>query len=691
MKLAAVQIREYKSIRDSNRFEIGDVACLVGKNESGKTAILEAIYRLNPIVEEHGRFDVTDDYPRVDAEDYQQDLDAGRRKQHAIIITATFNLEPQEIKAIEKDYGEGVLKSPAITVTKGYENKSYFNLDLNESVAVKALFQSSDLPENIRDRALQSISVKALHTFLETIAEQQQQHSQAQAQANALQDPQEKAKALDEAKKLNESETAKQLRTRLAPIINKGFARHIWDSYCKDAFPKFLYFDEYYQMTGQLNVQKLKQRQAAKKLEDSDRPMLGLIDLARLNLDELLTPQNTQALINKLEGASNHLSKQILKYWSQNKHVSVKFDIRPALPGDPEGMREGSNLWGFVYDSGHKVTLRLGTRSRGFIWFFSFLAWFSQQKKLNVPLILLLDEPGLFLHASAQADLLRYIEEELKPYHQVIFTTHSPFMIDARHFERVRIVRDRIMEQKEGDEPLPMELQGTKVFTDILEADEASIFPLQGALAYDITQTLFIGPNSLIIEGVSDMFYIQGITDILQRQNRTGLSSAWTLCPVGGSDKVPTFVALLGSQKKLNIATLIDLQKKDQQKVENLYKQKLLNKKQVRTFAEFTRTTEADIEDMFEVGFYLSLVNAEYSAELTKPIVEADLPPHSRILPRLEEYIKTTPLKNNAVFNHYRPARYFAEHLSELKDKVGPGALTRFETAFKTLNGVLLS
>jgi hypothetical protein len=68
------------------------------------------------------------------------------------------------------------------------------------------------------------------------------------------------------------------------------------------------------------------------------------------------------------------------------------------------------NLWGEVYDSAHEAVLPLGTRSKGFVWFFSFLAWFSQQKKRGFPMILLLDEPGLVLHASAQADLLRYID-----------------------------------------------------------------------------------------------------------------------------------------------------------------------------------------------------------------------------------------------------------------------------------------
>src|SRR5581483_4572707 len=188
----------------------------------------------------------------------------------------------------------------------------------------------------------------------------------------------------------------------------------------------------------------------------------------------------------------------------------------------------------------------------------------------------------------------------------------------------------------------------------------------QGALGYDITQTLFVGSNSLIVEGVSDMFYIDAMTAILERGNREGLNTKWTMSPVGGASKVPSFVALFRSQKGLRIATLIDIQKKDQQAVENLYKQKLLKKQQVLTFAEFTKNNEADIEDMFDVPFYLEIVNAEYARELKKPVVESDLPPHPRIVARLEKYFEANPLKAGARFNHYRPARYFAENSGDL-------------------------
>ena len=97
-------------------------------------------------------------------------------------------------------------------------------------------------------------------------------------------------------------------------------------------------------MTGQLNVQKLKEREATTGLFPSDRPMLGLIELARLKLDDLMNPQDTQELKNKLQGASNHLSKQILKYWSQNKHLHVQFDLRTALPKDPPEMNQAGTM-----------------------------------------------------------------------------------------------------------------------------------------------------------------------------------------------------------------------------------------------------------------------------------------------------------------------------------------------------------
>ena len=384
----------------------------------------------------------------------------------------------------------------------------------------------------------------------------------------------------------------------------------------------------------------------------------------------------------RLEAAENQLTQKVLTYWSQNRHLRMKFDIRPALPEDGSGMTDGTNIWGRIHDTKHMVSTALGSRSRGFVWFFSFLAWYSKLRKAGEHLILLLDEPGLSLHAKAQADLLHYFEKELKPHHQLLYTTHSPFMVDSRHFDRVRIVQDLSIET----DNVPDEHQGTQVVTEILDATPDSLFPLQGALGYEIHQTLFIGPNCLVVEGVSDLLYLQTMSALLQERGNPGLSDEWIITPVGGADKVPTFVALIGAQTKLNIAVLIDYQKKDRQSIENLHKRKLLARKNVFTYADYLEGEEADVEDMFAPEFYLNLVNGAFGSG----VVLRDLSDrYPRIIRRLELHLANSPLPNGASFNHFRPARYFAERIGALAADLTEEELNRFGRAFNALNELL--
>lgn len=696
MKLRTVQVREFKSVWDSNPFEIDRIACLVGKNESGKTAILQALYRLNPIVENDGNFNVTDDYPRSEVEDYQQDVEA-RRRRHAVAIEATFFLEPFEIEAITSEYGPDLLSKPEVVVSKGYNADTAGNCPLLvdvpilESALVKHLVESFALPESLEGEARRQSTLAELSSYLTEVGKGQEEAvAAAEAEANGIEDEADKAAALEKSKALAEGEPAKALRARLLALLkHEDLGLHIWQTILRPSFPKFFYFNEYYQLRGHDNVEALKERKTTNTLEPSDHPLLGLIDLARLDLDQLLASKRTQDLKNKLQGASNHLSSRILKYWSQNRHLRMMFDVRPGLPEDPKGMKKGTNIWGEVFDSTHLVSTGLGTRSAGFVWFFSFLAWYSAVKKKDEPLVLLLDEPRLSLHGKAQEDLLQYFEAEIvtNPKHQLLYTTHSPFMVDSQHFERVRIVQDKSID---ADEPLSREEEGTKVFTDVLEAGPDSLFPLQGALGYEIYQTLFIGPNNLVVEGVSDLLYIQTISAVLQSLSRVGLDSRWTITPVGGAEKVPTFVALIGSQKNLNVATLIDFQKSNQQMIKNLYKKKLLKQTHVLTFADFTGTSEADIEDMFEETFYLQLVNEEFADSLSGVVKPRDLTSRApRILVRLEAHFTKKPLKAGTRFNHYRPARFFAERVTSMS--IPDATLDRFEKAFKATNALLRS
>lgn len=438
-------------------------------------------------------------------------------------------------------------------------------------------------------------------------------------------------------------------------------------------------------MRGMENLNALIQREDNGTLKESDYPLLGLINLARLDHRELIKTKNTTELKNKLEGAGNHLTRRIIEYWSQNQHIQMRFDVRDAKPEDPEGMREGINVWGEVYDNVHWASTPLGYRSRGFVWFFSFLAWYEDIKRKDQNVILLLDEPGLTLHGRAQGDLLRYFEEELTK-HQLIYSTHSPFMVDVNHYDRVRIVQDRGIDAKQ---PLPKEEDGTKVLTNVFDATDDSLFPLQGALGYEIQQTLFVGPNSLIVEGPADLLFLKTVSSELEREGRTGLSDKWVITPVGGCGKVPTFVALLGSQKGMNLATLLDIQDKDRTLIEDLYKKKLLKKKNVLTYADFLEQDSADVEDLFDRDFYVDIVNQEFAQQLSAPIDPQQLNDQEpRTLKAIEAYLEVNPMKSGS-FSHYRPARYLSEHVADIWSDMSDASKGRFEEAFKTLNGLL--
>lgn len=653
MKLKEYRVREFRSIWDTGPIKVNDqTTCFVGKNEAGKTAVLTALYRTNPIRKSDAVFDETYDYPKREVEDYRFAVENGEREE-AAVVECLYELEQDDLTAVEDVFGPKVLKNKTFKRTTYYgEANSRFTMSCDDVAARKHLASNPALADDLRATLS---SAADWSTF---------------------------AAALDAAEATDAVNSLKKL---VSKVRDNELSYHVYNSIIWPRAPKFLYFDEYYQMEGQANLNALIIREDNDQLLDSDYPLIGLINLARLDHRRLVAANNTVELKNKLQGAGNHLTRRIASYWSQNRHIQMRFDVRDAKAGDPEGMREGVNVWGEVYDSVHWATTPLSNRSRGFVWFFSFLAWYEDVKRQKQNVILLLDEPGLSLHGRAQADLLRYFDAELSG-HQLLYTTHSPFMIDPTKFERVRIVQDLGID---ATEVLPKADDGTKVLANVFDATDDSLFPLQGALGYEIQQTLFIGPNSLIVEGVADMLYLRAVSAQLEREGRVGLSEEWVITPVGGSGKVPTFVALLGSQKGINVATLLDIQDSDKQLIEDLYKKKLLTKKQVSTYADFTGTSEADVEDMFDRAFYLDLVNGEFGSQLATKITPTKLnAKEPRTLRAIEAWLADNPMKSGS-FGHYRPARYFTEQLAKLWPKVSDGTKDRFEAAFKHLNGLL--
>jgi AAA ATPase domain len=143
MRLTKVTITNYRCIDDSGPVEVGDVTCLVGKNESGKTAFLEALRRLNP-VDGPGAYDDVMDYPAKGFALYKRI----RARQPAKVVRAVFELDDSEVARIEEDFGAGVLRSRVLPISKPFPPGSMtFGVEVNEAVAVRHLTKSLVLPE----------------------------------------------------------------------------------------------------------------------------------------------------------------------------------------------------------------------------------------------------------------------------------------------------------------------------------------------------------------------------------------------------------------------------------------------------------------------------------------------------------------------------------------------------------------
>ena len=316
--------------------------------------------------------------------------------------------------------------------------------------------------------------------------------------------------------------------------------------------------------------------------------------------------------------------------------------------------------------------------------------WFDTIKKQLgdvTSLILLLDEPGLSLHALAQLDFLRYIDT-LADEHQILYSTHSPFMVHSDRLHQVRTVEDR-------------KDKGTVITSDVSGSDSKTVFPLQAALGYTVAQNLFIATRNLLVEGPADLVYLKFFSAVLEKAGRVYLREDITIVPTGGLDKVATFIALLGANQ-LELTVLHDWASRPDQRIESLVEQRLIKDKHVLNYGQFresaakgkgppTSTPPAtDVEDLCTTGFYLKLFSGAFEKKLPGAVTEADLLPGDRIINRLERYLAqhSISLRARGGFNHYAVANHLASNPTITVDD---DVLARFEELFKKVNGLFLA
>lgn len=652
MKMTQFHVTNYRSVRDSSVVDVDpDVTCLVGKNESGKTAVLQALWRLNPD-DQSAIFDTTADYPRVGLNKYQRSHD----KEPAKVIDAQFELNPEELRSIEAILGTGVLRSPLVSISRDFKNILTIRAETDEKRYVNHLVASSETDEKLSSALAGVETIDELLERLDRLAAPAPTESSESDSVAAI-----PAASISKLKK--SIKAAKPLTEQVDTSI-----RHI--------LPQFLYFGEYDIMQGAASLEVLS---GSKDSSNAGlRTLYALLELADTSPRQLqagaVSYEEHKA---RLESTANSITDEVFAFWSQNRDLEVEFDVAPASPKDRGYIAPAQNqqvpnwLRVRVKNRRHRVTVPFDERSKGFVWFFSFLVRFNQIARQERRVILLLDEPGLSLHASAQSDFLRFINERLADEgHQVIYTTHSPFMIEPDRLHRVRTVEDVIQ-------------QGTVVSAESLRTDDATSFPLQAALGYSMAQSLFLGPHCLLVEGPSDLIYLQQFSALAAQADLEALDERWVIVPVGGADRLAAFCSLLGANR-INVVVLMDFESKDTQRVDRLIQNSVLEKNCVMNVAQFTDNPHrpADIEDLLGASLYLRLVNAAYNIE--PPLVEGDLKQGTRITKRLQAACKA----RNIAYNHFRPAQSAISSLSI--ETVHRETLERFSTLFQSINSHLV-
>lgn len=646
MILKSVRVENFRCIEDSIEFSIEPVTCLVGKNEAGKTALLQALYKLKPDIQGEGDFIPLYAYPRRKYSEYKERHESDPDN----VLTTVWELEKKEIDAVAQTLGNKALRDKLVRVTRGYSNSNVWEIEIDELQVVKHFLRTSGLNQTERADIKDSQTIEELISKLETI------DPKSESQQTFL-------------NTLNQTFPTKRPKEQAEDILNASI-------------PTFLYFGDYQNLPGQVSINELQEKDANGTLEYGDRVFIALLDLASTSLDEIDQMKEFEELNAELEAVSNRLSDEIFEYWTQNRNLKVICRFDNALPEDPPPFNTGYVFRTRIENVRHRVTVSFDEHSRGFVWFFSFLAWFSQLKKhYDENLIILLDDPALSLHARAQADLLRYINEKLKPNYQVIYTTHSPFMVDAENLLSARTVEDVV---EDG------EIKGTKVGDEVLSTDRDTLFPLQAALGYDITQTLFVGPHTLLVEGPSDILYLQWFSNELKKQKRTFLDTRWTITPCGGIDKIGSFLALF-SGAKLHIAVFTDFHEGAKKKVRDLKQSELLKKGHVFSAEMFVDGNEADTEDVIGRSNYITLINTCFKLPKTRRLPkEKTSGAPIRVIKEVKNHFGALP-PNIQDFDHYMPASFLMENTTEMLSALPDlgQALDRFEKLFKGLNGLL--
>lgn len=594
MRLTKARVQGYRSIIDTGYFDVEDgKTILVGPNEAGKTAILQALQKLNP-PEGVQLFDPLRDYPRAR---YDEDIKNGKiDPKKFTVVEGLFALE----EADKADFPEA------------YHNATYVYGRYLDNTTWHRL-----------DGGLDRLTYVELEKDLQRMCQHFKATSEAQGEQSSAQDAiqngfddvingltktsfvtAEKAKQISEWIKKNfkyldeDNEKEEKRYDRITDLLERPSERVTVLEKCKALLPKFILFSNYFRIKPALHLKKLSERIERKILDDDQydygnvcllkflgftaKELADAGDTSQFDLNRPEQYEKYKAQLDdrdyRLNAATIRLTKAIREIWNPTQDSRDANKLRIKVDGQ---------YLKVVVEDDLGVEVELDQRSEGFQWMVSFyVVFFAEALDKHRNAILLLDEPGQSLHALKQAEF-RETLSKLSEKNQTIYTTHSPFLVGTNELDKVRVVEmvDRTA--------------GTKVHLCLTATDSGAILPLQEALGYDLAQSMFFHKKNLVLEGLTDMWYLEAISELLKADGKTGINDQIALIPANCASKVVYFATILHAQN-LKVAALLDSDAEgDQAAKQDTLVNALGAKRILRTKDAYTgKVANAEIEDM---------------------------------------------------------------------------------------------
>ncbi len=595
------RVLNYRNINDSGWIPLERVTAFVGRNESGKTALLKALHKFNPATAEP--YNAQREFPRDRfTAEYRDDSEWP-------VCSVEFELSDEFQQELRERLNGAEIPQKAI-LTRFYDGSLKFKYDLDVPLDLvepnelkEALNVCAKEARRLSSPDYQEPEMQGLRTNLANWADEKKDAiagfqdlrtdegvgllHQVREEANRFAHP----VSADLIEGLNEKVNCLISRSEESSVpeqLNKAV---------KSELPVFIYFENYGILDGPVYLPRFLEALRSEPQNSRVRTINAVFKHVNLTAKEIadlgdgearqVRRHNYSVTEDRIQQDQNHIDLRSIKLNSASIDISKRFSqwfgqrrhkIRYQADGDY------FRIW-ISDDRRPDVDIELESRSKGFQWFFSFyLLFLVESEEGHKDAVLLLDEPGLHLHPTAQQELISFFEK-LSEDNPLIYTTHSPFLIDGEHIHRVRPVTED-------------ETGHSRISIDGWPKDRETIFPLQAAAGYAMVRGLFQHKKNVLVEGMADYLYLHSLNLHCRTLGRQSLPDDIYITPCGGTKNVG-YIASLFLGQKVRPVILLDGDDAGRARRDSLMKELYeSNEKAVLMLGDVLSQEECEIEDI---------------------------------------------------------------------------------------------